>query len=96
MDPMMFPDQSPAPMPTREMCITAAALALPDEGEQMIEPEPGSTVNFNVEGTVSRVENGHAYITVAKVNGEDLAEPAPAADPLDAERAELSQLSQGY
>lgn len=84
------------PTITREICVPSAALALPDEGEQMLEPEAGSPVQVNIEGTVSRVENGHAYITLSKVNGEDVQMPEPAVDPLETERGELSAMSQGY
>lgn len=96
MDPMM-PDMPAAPAQiTRELCIPSAALALPDEGEQMLEPSPGDPVQATIEGTVSRIENGHAYITLAAVNGQPIEEAAPV-DPMETERASLSAMSQeGY
>jgi hypothetical protein len=53
-----------------ELCVPLASLSLQDdEGTQ---PAQGDMVDFSVAGTVSRIEGDKAYVTIKKVNGEDL------------------------
>jgi len=50
-----------------EVCLPAASLEV--EGST---PEVGDVVDFSAAGKVSRVEGGHIYVSLEKVNGEPL------------------------
>jgi hypothetical protein len=59
-------------METGEICIPLAALASPDEGDQMVEPSNGDIVPFSGECKVNRTEGKNAYIKITAVNGQKL------------------------
>jgi hypothetical protein len=68
-----------------EDCVPLDALAMPDESEQMENPAVGDKVQYTVEGTITRIEGGDAYVKKSAVNGqkiEDTEKPA-AAEPTD-------------
>jgi hypothetical protein len=77
-------------MAENELCVDLQALAMPDEGDQMQPPAVGDKVQANVEGTVSRITGDKAYVTMSAVNGQKVAEAAPA--PGD-EEANLQQMA---
>lgn len=54
-----------------EVCVPVSALAAQDEGGA-VPPSQGDTVDFNVAAKVNRVEGEKAYLTILKVNGNDL------------------------
>lgn len=73
------------PMDHSEDCVSLEALAMPDESEQMENPAVGDKVQYTVEGTVTRIEGGNAYVKKRAVNGkkvEDTAEK-PEGEPTD-------------
>lgn len=86
------PETAPAPAST-EQCIPVEALAMPDDKEQMATPEPGDLVTYEVQGKVSRVEGGMAYVSPEKVNGQDM--PEAAEDP-NTEPDEDNQRANGF
>lgn len=43
---------------------------MPDEGEQMANPEVGDPVSYQVEGKVTRVEGDMAYVQADSINGK--------------------------
>lgn len=63
------------PMGGGEDCIPTDALAMPDEKEQMQPPEVGDEVNYQVTGTVTRIEGDNAYVKRKTVNGQEVAAP---------------------
>jgi hypothetical protein len=70
-----MPAAAPAAAPemkSNEICVPTSALAMPDEGEQLTNPEEGDIVTLQVEGKVSRVEGDKAYVTPSSVNGQDV------------------------
>lgn len=78
------PAAAPGPEPDsddREQCVPVAALAMPDDQEQMAPPEVGDKVSYQVEGTVTRVEGDEAYVQPESINGQEVgpkeAEPTP-------------------
>lgn len=74
-----------------EMCVPVESLAQPDEGEQMVNPEVGDPVAMHVEGKVTRIEGGNAYVKPETVNGKPLdSKSAKTAD--DNESQEKAQL----
>jgi hypothetical protein len=71
-----------SPMPAQagpgELSIPVGAVAVPDEGEQMVNPEPGDKVTLQVEAEVVSVDGDRAIIRPTSVNGQELAaEEAP-------------------
>ena len=54
--------------------VPLAALATPDEGDQMANPEVGDMVSYQVEGKIARIDGDDAFVTAEKVNGEPLDE----------------------
>lgn len=50
--------------------VALEALAEPDETDQMIPPEVGSPVIYQVSGTVTRIEGDQAYVRREAVNGK--------------------------
>jgi hypothetical protein len=84
------PDGMPEPDgDDKEQCVPLEALQMPDETEQMTAPEVGDVVDYQVQGKVTRVEGGMAYVQPTSINGQELddkdqdesenAEPAPEA-----------------
>lgn len=73
-DATMTDAPAPAAANSSEQCVPLSALAMPDEGEQMANPAPGDTVNYEVEGKVTRVDGKMAYVQPVKVNGQDMAD----------------------
>ena len=69
-----------------EMCVPLDSLKEPDEQQQMQSPEVGNPVVMTVEGTISRIEGGDAYIKPSAVNGQKLdqaqSQAAPEGDQL--------------
>ncbi len=63
-------------MSSSEVCIPLTSLSMEDEDSKPVAPEIGDPVEFTATGTVSRVENGNAYITLETANGEPIAAPA--------------------
>lgn len=60
-----------------EQCVPAAAVSVPDEGEQLAAPEPGDTVRYVVEGRVTRTDGGHVYVQPTTINGQPVEEAKP-------------------
>jgi hypothetical protein len=60
-----------------EDCVPVDCLAMPDsdQGDKMADPEPGDMVTYTVEGKVTRVEDGKAYIDREMINGKPCEEP---------------------
>ena len=73
---------TPSPMISNEQCVPLEALAMPEEGDQLANPEPGDLVSYTVEGKVTRVEGQKAYVEPETVNGKPFAkdEAPPAAE----------------
>ena len=69
-------DEAEGPMAENEVCIDLASLAMPDDQDQMQPPEVGDKVQASIEGEVSRIVGGKAYVTMTSVNGNPVeAEP---------------------
>lgn len=66
-----------APMAPGELCVPLAALAQPDEQEQMQPPAPGDKATAQIDYTVTRVEGDNAYITLDGVNGQPINNGSP-------------------
>ncbi len=67
------PDGKPEPdADDKEQCVPLEALQMPDETEQMTAPEVGDVVDYQVQGKVTRVEGGMAYVQPMSINGQDL------------------------
>lgn len=64
--------QDEAGMNPGEDCVPLKSLAMPDpdQGDQMANPEVGDKVNYQVEGTVTRIDGDNAYVKRQSVNGE--------------------------
>lgn len=73
-----------AAQPMADQCVPAAALAVPDEGEQMAAPEVGDKVTYTVEGKVTRVEGEQVYVAPETINGEPVGKAAAPATDADA------------
>jgi hypothetical protein len=71
-----------------EIAVPLEAFELDDDGKT-VSPEVGQPVEFNATGTISRVENGTAYLTLESVNDVPVTPPAaePMADDADAMRS---------
>lgn len=82
------------PMASMEDCVPLDALAMPDEAEQMENPAVGDKVQYTVEGTVSRIEGGDAYVTKTAVNGKKVEGKAAEPEPPD-EMAALESEARG-
>lgn len=54
--------------------VPADVLAMPGEDEQMAQPEPGDKVQYTIEGTVEKIENGQAVIKRETINGQPIQE----------------------
>jgi hypothetical protein len=65
-----------------EQCVPLESLGVPGEGEAMENPEVGDRVDYTVEGKVTRIEGGKAYVLPEAVNGKPV-ESAPDEPPLD-------------
>ena len=59
-------------MDSQEDCVPVSALSQPGEDEQMNPPSVGDLVQFQKEGTVTRIEGDNAYVKVNSVNGKPL------------------------
>ena len=59
-------------MDSQEDCVPVSALSQPGEDEQMNPPSVGDLVQFQKEGTVTRIEGDKAYVKVNSVNGKPL------------------------
>lgn len=54
-----------------QVCVPVSALAIEgDEGSAA--PVEGDSVDFNVSGSVDKIDGKNAYVTITKVNGNDL------------------------
>jgi hypothetical protein len=64
--------KSDEPMGSGEDCISLSSLAMPDaeNGDQMANPTVGDKVNYQVEGTVTRIEGDNAYVKRETINGQ--------------------------
>lgn len=82
-------------MGANEDCVSLKSLAMPDaeNGDQMANPEVGDRVQYQVEGTVTRIEGENAYVKRESVNGEpvDTKAEAEGAEP-DADEEEREEL----
>lgn len=93
--------------PDTENIVPLSALAVPDEGDAMQQPEPGDKVSYTVEGKVARIAGESAVIEVESVNGQPVTgneegrmkndeTPEPDGDePQDKGLADLQQMAQG-
>lgn len=70
------------PMSGGEDCVPLSALAMPDadNGDQMANPEPGDKVSYTVDGAVTRIEGGNAYVKRDAVNGQPVGSPESTSD----------------
>jgi hypothetical protein len=75
-----------------EQCVPIESLAMPDEGEQMTNPEVGDPVSYTVEGKVTRVEGGKAYVAPESINGKPIEAEKPAEEGGTGEDAAMQQL----
>jgi hypothetical protein len=84
-------------MGASEDCISLDSLAMPDaeNGDQMANPEVGDRVQYQVEGTVTRIEGKNAYVKRESVNGEPVDEDDDDAEPAieDQEREQLGGMA---
>lgn len=72
-----MPEAETPPMPSgSEDCVPLDALSMPDEKDQMQPPTVGDRVDYSKSGILSRIEGGNGYVTVDKVNGQDVAAEA--------------------
>lgn len=55
-----------------EQCVPLESLGVPGEGEIMENPEVGDRVDYTVEGKVTRIEGGKAYVLPEAVNGKPI------------------------
>lgn len=84
-----------------EDCVPLAALAMPDSesGDQMTNPEVGDKVNYQIQGTVTRIEGENAYVKRESVNGQPVdeesgeEEPSPEDQANQADQSERQDLS---
>lgn len=55
-----------------EDCVPLSSLAMPDadNADQMANPEVGDKVNYQIEGTVTRIEGDNAYVKRDAINGD--------------------------
>lgn len=86
---------APAALATREICVPDSALAIADESQQPVSPEDGDDVSLNITGKVTRRADGHAYIAVKTINGEEVssaAEPPSEEESMAAEGADIRKL----
>lgn len=83
-----------------EQCVPLDALAMPDDADQMANPEPGDPVSYTVEGKVMRVSGDMAYVQPTAVNGKPVSEEKPGTPETDDESGmnDLQQAAeqQGY
>ena len=56
----------------RDIAVAAAAVAVPDENETLVAPEPGDVVTVTIEGRVSRVDGEVVYVAPELANGEPM------------------------
>lgn len=86
----MPPSDNATPAPTKsgmkstEQCVPLDALSRPDDQEQMQTPEVGDAVSYTVDGKITRVEGGNAYVQPSAVNGNDVS-AGDSEQPADAE-----------
>jgi hypothetical protein len=57
-----------------EQCVPLESLGVPGDGELMESPEVGDRVDYTVEGKVTRIEGGKAYVMPEAVNGKPVAD----------------------
>ena len=94
--PEIAPDTGAVEKPRLEQCVPTSAVSVPEEGEQMAEPEPGDTVRYEVEGKVSRVAGGHVYVDPVSINGQPVEEkPDEPVDELAGLQEEAGMMDQG-
>lgn len=55
-----------------EWCVPLSALQMPGEDDQMTTPSVGDKVQFQAEGTVTRIEGDEAYVKPEAANGKPL------------------------
>jgi hypothetical protein len=80
-------------MHDEEWCVPVAALQMPGEDDQMNTPGVGDKVQFQAEGTVTRIEGENAYIKPEAANGKPLeAEEAPMKDSASPDEQEFASL----
>lgn len=58
-----------------ELCVPVSAISLAGEDNSDVAPEAGDQVSVTVEGKVSRIEGGQAYVTPETANGEPMGGP---------------------
>lgn len=82
-----------------DQAIPIAALAMPDDQQQMANPEPGDVVTYEVQGKVTRVEGETAYVTPETINGQAVpgapeadGQPEPDADDQDGQANDFTDL----
>src|SRR5437773_688040 len=89
------PEPKPAAAPMT-VPIPLAALAEPDDKEEMMNPEQGDIVDGQFEGKIVSVNGDVAMVAVTSVNGKPLAPESPddqeQVSPEDQDAAEYSQL----
>lgn len=77
-------DDGSEEMGENQLCVPLSSLAMPGEGDQMENPQPGDKGQVNIEWTLDHVKGDNAYITVDAVNGNKL-EESPA-EPSEAQQ----------
>jgi hypothetical protein len=86
--------ESAGAMAAGELCVPASALAMPDEQEQMTNPEPGDVVDLQVQAKVSRIEGENAYIVPESINGQKLPEAGAEAEAPGPEEQDAAQFGE--
>lgn len=64
---------------TGEICVKQEALSIDDGEGGAVAPQVGDTVQAMIEGTVTRVVDGVAYIAPQTANGEPVVTAPPSA-----------------
>lgn len=80
------------PMSGGEWCVPVTALQMPGEDEQMTTPGVGDKVQFQAEGTLTRIEGDNAYIKPEAANGKPLSTEAAATKDNTEPEAEYASL----
>jgi hypothetical protein len=76
-----MPEPAAPAAPSTNDTIPLDALAMPDDSEQLVNPEPGDVVSYTIEGKVVSVDGNVAVIQRQTVNGKALeATPQPEDD----------------
>jgi len=74
-----------------QFCVSLENLKEADGKDEMVPPEEGDDVNFNVAGKIVRVEGTNAYVQPTEINGMPVKQPDAAAPDAGAGEDESQQ-----